>query len=1029
MTGRLAAVTGLEIAVVGMAGRFPGAADVDGLWTLLRTGTPAVRPFTDEEMAADGVPETVRDDPRYVAVGGVLADPEMFDAGYFGYSPREAAMLDPQQRVFLECAQHALEHAGRAGADRGIVGVYAGASLSTYLLRHLLGAAPGARDALELVLSNDKDSLAARAAYHLGLTGPAVGVQTACSSSLTAVHLACQALLARDCDLALAGGVSIRLPQHEGYRHHEGSILSAQGRCLPFDARADGVVGGNGAALVVLKPLADAVRDGDTVHAVIKGSAIGNDGAARVGFTAPGVAGQRAVIRDAHRVAEIPAATIGYVEAHGTATALGDPIEVAALTGAFRAGGDERRGGCALGSVKAMVGHLDAAAGVTGLIKAVLAVRDGVLPPSPYFTAPNPALELDRTPFTVHAQPRDWPPAPHSRRAGVSAFGMGGTNVHVVLEEPPPAAPAEPPGPHQLLVLAAHSENALADARAALSRHLAADATPLADVAATLAAGRRTDLRHRLAVVCADRPGAVAQLAAGGRAAVRPERRRPVAFLFPGQGAQHPRMAAGIYREHAAFRAAADECAELLRPHLGRDIRALIGLGDVPPADPDLLSRTWYAQPALFTVEYALSRLWESWGVRPVAMAGHSIGEYVAACLAGVLDLPDALALVAARGELMRSLPAGGMLAVHLGADRVLPLLARVPGLALAADNAPEVCTVSGPDAPLDDLAGLLAAERVQTRRLRTSHAFHSAMVEPMLAEFGRRVASVGLRPPAVPVVSTATGQPLSAAEATDPAYWVGQTRGTVRFRPAVGTLAEGEPPILLEVGPGGTLSALARQHDRIPAGHPVVTSLPRARADRADTETVLAALGRIWLAGGDADPAGPLRFRRQRRVPLPLYPFQRTRHWIDAPGAAREPEPERAPGPVAAPVAAPADEVYELVAATWRDLLGVAAVGPDDDFFELGGHSLLANRILARLSDALGTDLPAGAIFEAPTPAALATLAAARRGRDQAPTAHPDTVPATRAGTEAELSRLLAEVRGMSADELRAELDRESAG
>ncbi|SEQ79860.1 Acyl transferase domain-containing protein [Lentzea xinjiangensis] len=974
--------TGLEIAVVGMAGRFPGSSTVDEFWDHVLAGEAGVRRFTDDELDAAGVSAQRRAEPGFVPMGGALDGIEFFDAKLFGYSPRDAAVLDPQQRVFLECAWHALEHAGHLGDGEGI-GVYASASVNTYLLRHLWDnpAVPGGLQPLDLLLANDKDTLASRVAYHLDLTGPAITVQTACSSSLVAIHVACQALLGRDCDTALAGGVSIRPPVHEGYRYTEGGILAADGRCLPFDADAHGVVAGNGVAAVVLRRLEDALADGDTIHAVVKGTAVNNDGAGKVGFTAPSVHGQARAIRAAHELSEVDSSTIGYVEAHGTATPLGDPIEVAALTQAFTTPPES----CALGSVKALIGHLDAAAGVAGFVKAVLAVRAGVVPPSPYFTGPGTGLE--RSPFFVNREALPWP---SPRRAGVSGFGMGGTNAHAVLEEPPSPEPMAPGRSRHLLVLSAASEESLRESRERLAGHLAGAGAPLADVSHTLRTGRRA-LRHRLAVVAGDRAEAGAALAGAWTGAGD---RADVVFLFPGQGSQHAGMAARLADEEPVFRAALDECAA----HLPFDLDEVL-------ADAGLLQRTRFTQPALFAVEYALARLWERWGVRPAAMLGHSVGEYVAACLAGVFSPEDALKLVTARGELMDALPAGAMLSVPMGADELeLP-----DDVCLAASNAPAMSTVAGTVEAIDRFAAGLS---VPSRRLHTSHAFHSSMVDPVLGAFAERVGEVELRAPRVPFASNVSGTWITAAEATDPGYWVRHAREAVRFSEGLRTLLAGGPVNLLEAGPGNVLTTLARQHDLAAGGHAAFGSLRHPREDKHDLDTVLTALGRLWISGVPVDLAAPTADERRRRVPLPQYPFERVRHWVDLPGTTA---PQAEPGRAAAAAAVPAQGGdLAVITAIWQELLGIDRIGPDDDYFELGGHSLLATQVLARITGGLGVALPAGAIFEAPTPARLTALVERLRAEQREP------------AQDDEFARLLAEIRDMSPEELRAELDRE---
>ncbi|WP_422735357.1 type I polyketide synthase [Micromonospora sp. WMMD729] len=1001
--------TGLEIAIVGMAGRFPGAADVDELWQRILAGQETITRFTDAELAAAGLSEQERRHPDHVPAHGALADVDRFDAAFFGYSPRDARLLDPQQRLFLQTAWTALERAGHlAGNPDRLVGVYAAAAASGYLLHHLFrNPRLDSVSEYELMLANDKDSLPTRVAYHLDLRGPAVAVQTACSSSLVAVHLAVQALLARECDVALAGAAHVLLPTGTGYRHEAGGIMSRDGHCRPFDVRATGTVGGDGAAVVVLRRLADARADGDPVYAVIRGSAINNDGRVKVGFTAPGVDGQVAAIRAAQEVAEVDPATIGYVEAHGTGTELGDQIELRALTEAF---GGAAGGRCALGSIKSIVGHLDVAAGVTGLIKATLALHHRVVPPSPYCTEPHP--ELAGGPFRVPTTAQPWPDLGTPPRAAVSSFGIGGTNAHVVLQAAEPAEHLpDDERDAQVLVLSARDADALDEARTRLAAHLDANPDlPLADVAYTLAHTRRV-FGHRLVTVARDARTAAARLADRDSSLVRTGvatgTQAGVALLFPGQGAQYPGMGRTLYRTEQVYRAAFDRCAELLRPHLDVDLRTLLcPPGEPVPAAPEL-DETRLTQPALFAVEYALAELLRHRGVRPVAMAGHSLGEYVAACLAGVFTLPDALATVAVRGRLMQAQAPGSMLSVALGVDEVTALLPA--GVEVAAANAPRLVTVSGTTAAVAAFAADLRGRGVACREVRTSHAFHSALMEPALAGFAAHLREIPLRPPAVSLVSNVTGRWLTDDEATDPDYWVRQLRRPVNFT-AAAELLLGERYALLEAGPGRTLATLVRQHPAA-RGATVLTSLPADRTPAGEDDVVALAVGRLWLAGVPVDwPTG------RRRVPLPTYPFARERHWVDAyrpgPVTVDEEAPDAAAPPPTAPAVAtvPTDEPYEVVRRIWVDLLGVDEIGPDDDFFELGGHSLLGTRVVARLRDAFGVDLPPAAIFESPTPAALARTVA-------------DLARPAPAVPDGDLTDLLAEIRALSPESLAREL------
>ncbi|WP_461010128.1 type I polyketide synthase [Streptomyces capparidis] len=879
-----------RVAVVGMAGRFPGAPDVAGFWRNLVEGREAVTALGDDELLAAGVaPELLRRE-NYVKAKGVLEDADCFDAAFFGYSPREAELMDPQHRVLLECAWDALADAGCDPARfAGRIGVFAGASLNSYLLFNVMAddraREPGAL--YQTLLTGDKDFLATRVSYKLGLTGPGITVQTACSTSLTAVHLACQSLLNGECDIALAGGVSVTVPLRGGYLHERGGILSPDGHCRAFDAEAGGTVPGNGAGVVVLRRLADARAAGDTVTAVIRGTAVNNDGSLKAGYTAPSVDGQAEVVAEALAVAEVDAASVGYVETHGTGTALGDPIEIAALTRAFREHTDER-GYCAIGSAKTGVGHLDAAAGVTSLIKAALALRHGVIPPSLHFTRPNPELRLADSPFFVNDAVRPWPRRDGApRRAGVSSFGVGGTNVHVVLEEAPPAAPGGPSRPVQVLPLSGRTAPALAENARRLADHLERhpDAA-LPDVAHTLT--RRAALECRAAVVArntAEAAAALRSLNPGDAAAAGDG--APVAFLFPGQGAQYPGMGRGLYEAEPGYAAAVDRCAELFAGHLGEDLRDLLFPGPAAREEAAArLARTEFAQPALFTTGYALAGLWSSWGVRPRAMAGHSVGELVAACLAGVFSLEDAVRLVAARGRLVQAMPPGAMLSVFLPAAETERWL--TGGLSLAAVNSTSLSVVGGPAGAVADLRDRLAAAGVPCRELHTSHAFHSPDMDGAVAPFTEEVRQVPLAPPRIPFLSNVTGTWITDEQATSAEYWGAHLRGTVRFADALGALLADPGLVLLEAGPGRTLADFARRHSAWRDGRTAVASLPHPKERGDDPAHALRGLGALWSAGVPVDWPGFLAGEDRRVLSLPGYAFQRRRYWIDAPGAGR---------------------------------------------------------------------------------------------------------------------------------------------
>jgi amino acid adenylation domain-containing protein len=1029
---------GREIAIVGMAGRFPGADSVDELWRNLREGVESISFFSREELLAAGIPSELLSDPSYVRAKGVLRDVDRFDAPFFGYSPREAEILDPQHRHFLECAWEALESAGYdPEACSGAIGLFAGIGRNSYFISNLLaneerlqaaGLAPA-------ILGNEKDFGPTRVSYKLNLKGPSVVVQTACSTSLVATHLACRSLLDGECDMALAGGATIPVPHQGGYVYDEGGIFSPDGHCRAFDAEAKGTVPGSGVAIVVLKRLADALADGDFIHAVIKASAINNDGSLKVGYTAPSPEGQARVIREALARAGVDAGSVSYVETHGTGTALGDVIEIGALKEVFRSQAGEE-GFCALGSLKSNVGHMDTAAGVGGLIKAVLALRHGEIPPSLHFRTANPKLGLEESPFFVNDRLRPWPETGGPRRAGVSSFGIGGTNAHAVLEQAPPQQRGSESRPWQVLTLSARTDGAMARAAERLARHLEEQPdVDLADVVFTLHVGRRA-FDRRATVVCRDRTEAVAALRRLAGTAVRAASPEPeVVFLFPGSGAQHVHMGRDLYRSEALFRETVDRAAEHLASRLGHDLRRLIHPEEGRETEAAaLLERTSIAMPAVFAVSYALARLWMSWGVRPRAMAGHSLGEYVAACLAGVLSFEDALHLVALRGRLLDGLPEGSTLGVPLSEAEVEPLLG--PELSIAAVNAPEATVVSGPASAVRELELALKARGIEARRIHIAAAMHSKLVEPILEEFRQAVEKVPLRPPQMPYVSTVTGTWITAAEATDPGYWSAHLLRTVRFADAVAELLQTPGRIVLEVGPGRTLASLTRQQVAPEQAARVFASLPHPSERRSDLAAALETLGALWCAGVRPDWQAFHANERRRRVPLPTYPFEDLRYWIEPARRIRvelswdglgegtplpEPAeveaalrrvlglqpgvrvmvsgsdlPARAAAAAAAPAAQPVaschprpllEEPYEApregleldLAGIWQDLLGIEPIGRRDGYFELGGDSLIAIRLLSRVRQEMGADVSLEAFLADPTLSGLAAAAGRR--------------------------------------------------
>lgn len=887
MSVRIAGSHSSDVAVIGMACRLPGAQDIDQFWENLRDGVESISFFSKDELLLANLDPNILNTPGFVNAGSVLEDVDKFDASFFGFNPREAECMDPQQRFFLECAWHALEDGGyEPELYPGDIGVYAGCAMSSYL--HELEKNPELMDLvgyIQVLIGNDKDYLTTHASYKLNLKGPSLSVQTACSTSLLAISVAYQDLISHNCDMALAGGVCIRLPQNTGYHHEPGGILSPDGHCRVFDSKAQGVVFGNGIGVVLLKRLMDAEADGDSIYAVIKATAVNNDGALKNSYTAPGLAGQVRVITKAHKLAGVHPETIGYVETHGTGTLIGDPIEIAALSQAFRAQ-TSKRNFCGVGSVKTNVGHLDPAAGVTGFIKTVLSLYHKQIPPSLHCDSPNPNIDFASSPFYVNTTLKDWT-SDQPRRAAVSAFGIGGTNVHTILEEAPVVEPSKSHRKSYLLLVSANTSTALETATSDLLQFLEQNPeTNAADLAYTSQVGRRA-FAHRRALVYHSIEDAITPLAILDSKRVisglHTPQARPVVFMFPGQGTQYVNMSLGLYRTEPTFRKYVDLCCESLRAYMGCDLREIIYAPANRIEEATLeLTQTKFAQPALFTIEYALAKLWTQWGVIPQAMIGHSVGEYVASCLSDVVSLQDALMLVAERGRLMQRLLPGSMMAVGLPENEVIPLLR--PSLSIAAVNEPTSCVVSGPAEDIQTLQRELESKHIQFRELRTSHAFHSAMMDGMLEEFRRCLSKVRLNAPTIPYISNLTGNWISSMETTSPAYWCSHLREAVRFHDGLSNILKWPKTAFVEVGPGHTLSTFVQRHPGREANHLVTHSLRHPYETQEDGDLLLAALARLWLSGATIDWRGFNANERRRRIHLPLYPFERQRYWVTAP-------------------------------------------------------------------------------------------------------------------------------------------------
>ncbi len=864
-----------DLAIIGMAGRFPGAHSVDELWKNLCAGEESITFFDKSELHPSLQDEA--NQPDYVCARGLMPDADKFDAAFFGISPREAELMDPQQRVFLEIVWAGLEDAGYINNESDQkVGVFAGMANNAYYPQNVQKHPELIKSlgTFQVMIGNEKDYIATRASHKLNLQGPSISVHTGCSTSLVAVHLAAQSIFNGECNLAVAGGIAIGSPQKAGYLYQEGGIFSRDGHCRPFDAKASGTLFNDGAGVIVLKPLERAEQDGDQIYAVLKGSAINNDGADKVSFTAPSVEGQADVITAAQQDAGVDPATIGYVEAHGTATPLGDPIEVEALKSAFQSGTDEN-GFCFLGSIKSNIGHLTSAAGIAGLIKAALAIKHNKIPPTLYFEKANPQIDFANSPFKVNSQLEEWKSF-SKLRAGVSSFGVGGTNAHVILEEANERKSKTSVKTVHPLFLSAKTETERAEQEKLLNEFLLQDeALEPADIAYTLGQGRQR-FKYRSAGVFT---GEIKKYFKGETI----EQPRQIAFMFPGQGAQYVNMGHNLYVSQPLFKKSVDRCCDILQSHMGIDLRSILYPADSESKEAiQSLNETRYTQPALFIIEYSLAKLWLNWGLKPQFFIGHSIGEFVAACLAEVFSLEDALKLVAHRGSLMWDLPRGSMLTVRLAAQKIEQRLCEK--LSVAAINGPELCVVAGPDPEIDELMSILQKEEIFCKKLHTSHAFHSSMMDPIVEPFYKIVKEVHLSAPKIPIVSTVTAEWMKDEEAKDPRYWAEHLRNPVRFAEGVQTLWKDPTHILLEVGPRKTATTLAKQQAKDKVKQVAIASLGSHPDQNQEWISLGEAICQLWVRGISIDLTKYYQGEKRGRVSLPTYPFARNRYWLDEP-------------------------------------------------------------------------------------------------------------------------------------------------
>lgn len=874
--------TSQKIAIIGMSCRLPGADNINQFWNNLVNGVESIQTFTDDELRKAGVDDSQINSPNYVKSRGIINGAEYFDAAFFGITPREAEIMDPQHRIFLECAWHALEDGGYIPETTNArIGVFGGTGTNFHLVStHTNSEVKKYASGTSVVTGNDKDYVATRVSYKLNLTGPSLTVQSACSTSMVAVVTGVNSLLSYQCDMVLAGGSTIELPEKRGYMYQEGGLESSDGHCRTFDKRADGTVFSRGAGVVLLKRYDDAVRDGDNIYAVILAGAINNDGNKKVGFTAPSVEGQASLAIEALELSGISPDTISYVEAHGTATAVGDPIEVTSLSQAFGTYTDKKQF-CAIGSVKTNIGHTDSASGVAGLIKTALALKNKKIPAHLHLNEVNPKIDFPNSPFYVNTSLKEWEKGSTPRRAIVNSFGVGGTNACVILEEAPIVKTTENTQQYKTLFLSAKSETALEKTKSNLYAYVQENTVNIDDLAYTYQIGRKA-FNNRGILTYKNREDLLQKLAADNSLQKRicEEDNKPVVFMFPGQGNQYLNMGVGLYNENELYKQTVDYCCDFLQQHFKLDLKSFLFAEEGSAKAKEALEQTYITQPAIFVVSYAMAKVVMAKGIKPEAMIGHSVGEYVAACISGILSLDDALFLVAKRGGLIQNLPGGSMLAVLQNEDKILPFL--FPGVEIAVVNNPGLCVVAGSDENIATFEAKLTASGFFSKKLSTSHAFHSAMMEPVLAEFAKSFDKITLKAPSIPIVSTVTGNFLTADEAIDTDYWVKHVRQPVRFTDAVLTCLEMNPSVFLEVGPGQSLESAVKRHLDKDSKHTAVRTMRAETEKFEDNEFLAGAFGNLWMVGGTIAWDEFYKNEKRKRISLPVYPFEREAYTID---------------------------------------------------------------------------------------------------------------------------------------------------
>ncbi len=989
------------IAIIGMSCRFPEADTIDQFWQNLVNGKDCISELSIEEARLAGIPESIINQKNYIHRGGRLKNPEMFDASFFGFSPKDAKIIDPQHRLFLTCGWEALESAGYdVSSIQQPVGVFAGCSFNYYLLNNVIRNPEVLSNYFELqtLFSSDKDFLSTRLSYKLNLRGPSLTVQTACSSSLVAIHIACQNLLMYQCDMALAGGASLQIPWWNGYMIGDADIRSTDGVCRPFDSKANGTIFGEGVGIVVLKRLQEAIDDGDHIYAVIKGTAINNDGSVKAGFTAPSVDGQTEVITMALETANVKASDISYIETHGTGTPLGDPVEISALTKAYRHYTDNKNF-CGIGSVKANIGHLDAAAGIAGLIKTALSLHNKYLPPSINFSEPNPLLKIEETPFYVVKNGAPWNASAQNKRyAGVSSLGVGGTNVHIILEEAPEIKKIQTSKKWHFLPVSAKSISSLnRTAQNYASSLLKNNTIDIGDIAFTMQQGRQHFPIRQFAVAQSQSDG-VEQFSSLAISESDIKKAATglnnIVFMFTGQGSQYISMGKGLYKAGGIFRATFDYCCDFLSNKYNLDIRN--SLFSETEADASLLQKTNLTQPLLFSFEYSLAKYWESLGIIPSAMIGHSIGEYVAACLSGVFTLDEALDIVVERGKIMFDQPRGKMISVNVSAEEIKPLL--WGDLEIALVNTPTLTVIAGNENDINNLQTTLTQKNIESRLLQTSHAFHSKSMDAAIEPFAAYLSKFTLKKPAIPFISNTTGTWITDSQAQDPLYWGQHIRKAVNFTAGINSLLDHGYHFFLEIGPGNALCSFVNKistgwhstHKESPHDKAVTfTSIRHSKIEIDDEKHFLTTLGQLWQYGFKPQWEALYLGEKRTRIPLPTYSFDDKKFWINPTknfyygmGIQNEisnmhnnsltsdddSDPQLKENRASEVKVESSDDLTVMIINIWKEVLGSDDIKSSDNFFELGGDSLLAVQMFSKIQKKTGINLSLATLFKSPS-------------------------------------------------------------